>query len=55
MNHLMMEMAEKQTYVSFKRKIDMETEAQNEYENLRNREKELNNDIKKINEDLKKK
>lgn len=51
----MHEMAENQTYATFKRKIDQETEAQNEYENLRSKEKELNNEIKKINEDLKKK
>jgi hypothetical protein len=55
MNNLMNEMAENQTYTSFKRKIDKDIEDQNEYENLRNREKELNNEIKKINEDLKKK
>jgi IQ domain-containing protein G len=55
LNNLMVEMAKNQTYTSFKKKIDKETEDQNEYDDLRNREKELNNDIKKINEDLKKK
>jgi hypothetical protein len=55
MNELMEEMAENQSFTTFKKRIDKDLEEQEEFDLLKKHEKELNNEIKKINEDLKKK
>ena len=53
MEELMEEMAEHQTFISFKGDVTKGLQDQEEFENLRAQEKSLNTEIKKINDDLK--
>ena len=53
MGLLMDEMAEAQTFTNFKNNISDNLKEQEEFDELRQKEKNLNNEIKQINEDLK--
>ena len=46
-------MAEGQTFISFKNRVDRDLEEQQKFDQLRSQEKELNTEIKKINDDFK--
>ena len=52
---LMEEMADNQTFTSFKVEVDKGLEKQGEFDKLKVLDRDLNSEIKKINEDLKKK
>ena len=51
---LMGEMAENQTFQSFKRDIDVKSEEQSKFDLLKEKDRELNAEIKQINEEYKK-
>lgn len=52
---LMVEMAENQSFATFKNQVDKGLEKQGEFDKLKVLDRDLNNEIKKINDDLKKK